>query len=123
MELSCLKCIKKYILNGIETNNINQKWILNKCNLQLLIQQKIENMQKEYIKYFISYPKCRFCDINLISKIKTNNPVICNSIECIKKEKLICNIQFECGHYRIGLNKQCLPKNFDITDEDYCNIC
>eukprot|EP00485_Elphidium_margaritaceum_P006820 CAMPEP_0202698210 /NCGR_PEP_ID=MMETSP1385-20130828/11478_1 /ASSEMBLY_ACC=CAM_ASM_000861 /TAXON_ID=933848 /ORGANISM="Elphidium margaritaceum" /LENGTH=810 /DNA_ID=CAMNT_0049354861 /DNA_START=95 /DNA_END=2527 /DNA_ORIENTATION=+ len=84
--------------------------------------------------------KCRFCEKTLdASNMAERDPNlgpgldnVCNSHECKEKRNWSCDRVLPCGHNCIGLrghdcipclSPKCLPKNADLTDEEFCNIC
>ena len=85
--------------------------------------------------------KCRFCEValnpnNTAQKdftLKSGLDNVCNSAECLEKRRWSCDLKHQqCGHNCIGLmghecikclNPKCLPKNADLNDEEFCNIC
>eukprot|EP01084_Bolivina_argentea_P004508 8583_1 len=104
----------------IRCNNIKCKTIF--CNGCKEIPYHIGYDCIEYAQYKTAQ-KCRFCQVLLTSNNKLemqhNSSLICNSAQCMENAKLICNTQFECGHFCIGLqdekcfgclNPKCLPK-------------
>eukprot|EP01084_Bolivina_argentea_P131991 232923_1 len=120
-------------------NKFRYKCIYNKCNTIFCIVCKeipyhIGYNCKEFDEYKSKY-KCRFCEVVITdNRLETtiHSSIICNSTECVQKSKLICNVQFECGHFCIGLQQQscfgclnikCVPKGAEISDEEYCCIC
>jgi len=93
-------------------------------------------------KQYQTGKKCRFCDksINFMNSAPSNSNFkcglkdnVCSSAECIEKRNISCDlVHSECGHPCIGLmgdkclpclNPKCVPKNADLNDEEYCNIC
>jgi len=91
-------------------------------------------------KSYLESKKCRFCEVSLNANntaqtdysLKEGLSAVCTAAECLEKRRWSCDLVHKCGHNCIGLmghdcieclHPDCAPKNADINDEDFCNIC
>ena len=91
-------------------------------------------------KSYLESKKCRFCEVSLNASntapvdmsLKEGLSAVCTAAECLEKRRWSCDLVHKCGHNCIGLmghdcidcmHPDCAPKNADINDEDFCNIC